>query len=295
LVVEIIATDSMGVRSMATCVQAGGHIFVIDPGVALGPRRYGLAPHPLEFLAKDILWKRVKDRVEKADFVIVTHYHYDHHNPEEVEIFRDKVVFVKHPEDKINKSQRERARYFLERIRGLAREIIFADGKSFDLSRVKLVFSPAQPHGFTNRLGYVLQVAFIEGNDVFLFTSDIQGAPLGEHLDFILDVKPRILFMDGPATYLYPVRFSPKALEASLDHISRIVEEVSPEVFMVDHHTTRDERYARWFGDIEALCKEKGTSWVSAAAFMGKEELFLEAWRRRLHRNEISLSPDQIQ
>ena len=38
-----LAADSLGVRSMATYVEAGPVRFLIDPGATLSPRRYGLA------------------------------------------------------------------------------------------------------------------------------------------------------------------------------------------------------------------------------------------------------------
>lgn len=37
-----LASESLGVRSLATFVEAGGLRILIDPGVALGPKRYGL-------------------------------------------------------------------------------------------------------------------------------------------------------------------------------------------------------------------------------------------------------------
>ena len=39
-----IASDSLGVRSMATYVETKDCKIVIDPSAALGPKRYGLPP-----------------------------------------------------------------------------------------------------------------------------------------------------------------------------------------------------------------------------------------------------------
>jgi len=46
--VRLLAFDSLGTRSMATVVETGSGRILIDPGAALGPRRYGLPPHPIE-------------------------------------------------------------------------------------------------------------------------------------------------------------------------------------------------------------------------------------------------------
>ncbi len=43
-----IAFESLGVRSMAIFVETDDLKILIDPSVALGPKRYGLPLHPLE-------------------------------------------------------------------------------------------------------------------------------------------------------------------------------------------------------------------------------------------------------
>jgi predicted metallo-beta-lactamase superfamily hydrolase len=77
-----LAADSLGVRSMATYVEAGDLRLLIDPGAALGPRRFNLAPTPEELEAL----KRAEDRIEgysrRATLVTVSHYHADHFRPE---------------------------------------------------------------------------------------------------------------------------------------------------------------------------------------------------------------------
>jgi len=43
-----IASDSLGVRSMAAYVETKDCKILIDPSAALGPKRYGLSPHEKE-------------------------------------------------------------------------------------------------------------------------------------------------------------------------------------------------------------------------------------------------------
>jgi len=92
-----IASDSMGTRSMATFIETKDCGILIDPGVALGPSRYGLPPHPLEMEKLEEDWSNIVKYSEKAQVMIVTHYHYDHHNPEYPEIYEGKNVYLKHP------------------------------------------------------------------------------------------------------------------------------------------------------------------------------------------------------
>jgi hypothetical protein len=45
------------------------------------------------------------------------------------------VVFIKHPTQNINKSQKERAAFFLEAIKGLPKRLEYSDGKNFNWAR----------------------------------------------------------------------------------------------------------------------------------------------------------------
>ncbi|RLG69602.1 MAG: hypothetical protein DRO07_01990, partial [Candidatus Iainarchaeum archaeon] len=72
-----IAFDSMGTRSMCTFVKTRDVKILIDPGVALGPSRYGLPPHPIEIKRREEHWQAIVKYAMQADVLIVTHYHYD--------------------------------------------------------------------------------------------------------------------------------------------------------------------------------------------------------------------------
>ena len=75
-----LAFDSMGVRSMCCFIQSEPTILV-DPGVSLAPRRFGLPPHQTEL---DQLMKKrqiIQDYAQKADIVTISHWHNDHHTP----------------------------------------------------------------------------------------------------------------------------------------------------------------------------------------------------------------------
>ena len=104
-----IAFDSMGARGMSCLVVTEGISVLIDPGVNLGPRRHKLPPHPLEVEKKASLWDRIREESRNVDVIILTHYHYDHLNPECYEVFFGKRVFLKNPDENLNYNQRKRA------------------------------------------------------------------------------------------------------------------------------------------------------------------------------------------
>lgn len=53
-----LAAESLGVRSMCTYVETSAIKVLIDPGVSLG-KRFGLLPHPNEYLAIDRCRKKI--------------------------------------------------------------------------------------------------------------------------------------------------------------------------------------------------------------------------------------------
>jgi len=281
LSVEPLASDSLGVRSLATYIDAGELGVLIDPATALAPERYGLPPHPLEEEARRRLWRGIKERAEEAEVLIVTHYHYDHIDPEELNIYAEKTVLIKHPGRMINASQRRRAAFILPRLRELALELLYADGKRFEFGDLEIRFSRPVPHGPDARRGYVLEVS-IRGDEVFLHTSDVQGPLLEEQLDFILDERPSLLFVDGPTTYIDHPGLDVE-LEWARRNLLRLLEEVEPRRVILDHHLTRDLGYRGRLPQVYERGEELGIRVESAAEYLGLEPRLLEARRRELY------------
>jgi predicted metallo-beta-lactamase superfamily hydrolase len=276
-----IAFDSMGVRSMATFVKTKDVTITIDPSVSLAPSRYGLPPHKIEIEQMEEKWREIKGFVEKSDVVIITHYHYDHHNPEEVEIFEGKKLLLKHPKDKINRSQIERAEYFLERLRNVKVEIDFCDGKKYEFGNTFVEISKPVFHGANQKLGFVLEVFVSDGKNSFLFSSDVEGPLHADQTEFILQRRPEIVFIDGPMSYMLGYRFSKASLEKAVENLKKI-SEVSREI-VLDHHLLRDINWRNQISELFVHAEQFSTEIKSAAEFRGVEENLLEARRKELY------------
>ncbi len=273
-----IAADSLGTRSMATFVETGDCNICIDPAVSLGPRRYGLPPHPMEYKKRDEHWESIKKYAQKSDVLILTHYHYDHHDPEFPEMYRDKTVFIKHPTENINRSQKGRAEFFLKKIDGMPGKLEHADGRDFSFGDTGVRFSDAVFHGTGNRLGYVVETCIREGDESFVFTSDVEGPNTKEQTDFILKENPDIVYLDGPLSYMLGYRYSYESLAGAVENILRILNGTDVEKLVIDHHLLRDlnwkEKIARVF--------DAGKEVLTAAEFLGVGNNQLEARRKEL-------------
>lgn len=277
-----LAFDSMGTRSMATYVQTKDVRILIDPAVSLSPTRFGLMPHPKEEARMKSQWADIKRRAKSADVLIVTHYHLDHYNPGEPGIYKGKRVFLKNPEQKINSSQQERAGLFIPGIRKLAKEIEYADGREFQFGNTRVLFSEPVFHGINDKLGYVLEVLVDDGKERFVHTSDVEGPALQEQLDFIVNNKPKTVFLDGPMSYMI-YKFGNRALETSFQNMMHLIEDTDVKNLVVDHHFLRDPEYRERISRVMERGEKHGCRVCTAAEFAGKKVEMLEARRRELY------------
>lgn len=282
LTVKPLAFDSFGVRSMATFVETGDVAVLIDPGVSLAPSRYGLSPHPVEWQRLAECRADVKAHAARSDVLIVTHYHYDHHDPAEPEVYEGKLLYLKHPREKINRSQAGRAAYFLEQLAGLPRAIEIADGKQFTHGATTIVFSPPVYHGTNAQLGYVVEVSIACGSEKVVFTSDVEGPSVPEQAAFILQEQPELLVLDGPMTYMLGYRYSQKSLELAIGNINRIITETPVKAILLEHHFMRDLKYRERIPAVYDCAAAHDVKVLTAAEYLGREVEMLEARRKEL-------------
>ncbi len=274
-----ISFDSMGVRSMATVVVTGDAKIFIDPSAALAPMRYGLPPHQLELEALDRSVSRIESELADTDIVVVTHYHYDHHDPGfkiPVELYSSKLVLVKDPTKNINISQKIRASRFLRKLRDVYAEIRVADGQVVHYGGTKIIFSNPVPHGNSVKLGYVLMLRVEDGGDVVSYSSDVEG-PLTEYaVEFMCG--SRVAVVDGPPTYLVGRAYSQDDIERARRNLIALSGCVK--VLVVDHHLVRDINYLSLFKEV---ARASGNTPITAAELSGSSPNLLEARRRELY------------
>ncbi|MCY0859326.1 MAG: MBL fold metallo-hydrolase [Sulfolobaceae archaeon] len=284
-----IAFESLGVRSQATFVETKDLRILIDPAVSLAPRRFGLPPHQLEVDRLTELAKVIIDYAKLSDIIIVTHYHYDHHDPGYIvpeTIYKDKIVFIKDPQNMINNSQKyRRAPKFLRAIRDQAKQIEVAEGKEVKYGSTTIKFSNAVPHGADERLGYVVQVAINDKDSTLLVTSDIEGAPRDQHLRFTEEVKPNYIIIDGPLSYLLGRALSEEELNNSIKNMESIIKE-GAETMIVDHHVLRDPNYENILKPVKDVARDLGARVLTAAEYLNLEPIILEARRRELFQKD---------
>lgn len=276
--VEPVASDSLGVRSLATYVETKDCKIFIDPSAELGPLRYGLPPSQTELNALAEFREIIREKAEKCDILVISHYHYDHHDPDET-FYEGKTVYAKDRQKNINLSQQGRGEVFENNVKD-ACNLIYCDGKSFEIGKTRIKFSEPFPHGSEKtKLGYVLMTT-VEEDFKLLHTSDVSGPIYDKAKDYIIKENPDLIIIDGPPTIFLGWRFSQKNLEDAKENLLKIISSIDCEI-VLDHHLLRDLRYKERLKKVY----EKGDV-KTVAEFLGKENNMLEAHRKELWEKE---------
>ena len=293
--VKPLAAESLGVRSMCTYVETPDVKILLDAGVSLCPKRFGLPPHPEEFKAIDKCRKKISEAAEKADIITLSHYHFDHHTPSyedwlcnwtmhvetAKQIYEDKIVLVKNPKEKINYSQRRRGWVFQKTSGKFAKKLLVADNNSFTFGETKIKFSEPVFHGpDDSALGWVLMTTIEYDGEKFMFAPDVQG-PISNHtLALILKEKADLTMIGGPPLYLTGFRIDEKLIEKGIGNLGKVVEN-SPYV-IIEHHILRDENWKTKISKVFEKAEKTGHKILTAAEFLGRKNMLLEASRKRL-------------
>jgi len=279
--IEPIASDSLGVRSMATYVETEDCRIVIDPSAALGPKRYRLPPTTIEQMTLQKIKKTIAQKAKNADILTISHYHYDHYDPYET-FYNNKTVFAKDISNHINKSQKKRGSDFKKEIKESC-DLIYCDASEHSFGDTTLTFSPPFFHGPENvRLGYVIMTTVDDGSQKLLHASDVQGPVTKDATTYIIKQNPDVLIMDGPPTIFLGWRFSTQHLSDASDNLISIIEHTHCKVIL-DHHLLRDLYYNKRFAKPY---QQHGQSISTFAEYIGKENNTLEAHRKELWEQE---------
>ncbi|MFQ6066538.1 MAG: MBL fold metallo-hydrolase [bacterium] len=159
-------------------------------------------------------------------------------------------------------------------------EILFADGKAFRVGGTTLRFTRPLFHGIEyDRVGWVIGLVVECGGIKFLYSSDLQGPMLEDYAKWVIEEKPQILIMDGPATYLFGYMLNRINLNRAIANVKLILQETSPQVLIYDHHLPRDIRYRERVAEIYQAAEKDHKKVLTAAEWFGREPLILRLKR----------------
>ena len=277
--IEIIGAESLGVRGLCCLVVTPDRRVLVDPGVALGFVRHGHMPHPVPVAMGRTVRARIIAARETATDIVFSHFHGDHiplaeANPYQLAI-RDlppeiatRRAWCPSPD---GLSTAMSARY--EALAALfGANLRIAEGSEHG----EISFSPPVPHGEPDgRQGTVMMTRIRSRGQAFVHASDIQLLN-DEAVDRILDWRPDTVLAAGPPMYLK--RLDAAARDRAWYSAVRLLKNV-PTVIL-DHHIMRSSNGLTW---LRSLSERTGRRAYSAAGYMGRPPLLLEARREELY------------
>ena len=278
--IEIIGTETLGVRGLSCFVKVNDMKILIDPGIALGYNRHGYLPHPLQVAVGERTRERIINRWREATDIVISHFDGDHvpledANPYQLDIYRlieinsKARIWIK---KKTNLTNLEKRRFeALARILN-TNIIIEGEGKSYGSIR----FSWAVPHGREGSIKKVMMTRIEDNDHIFVHASDIQLLNR-EAVKKILSWEPDIVFADGPPIYR---KLPDRQLKIAWRNALILAENI--ETLILDHHLMRCMEGIRW---IEKLSLNTGNRVLCAADFMKRPRIMLEALREKLYRD----------
>ncbi len=276
--IELVGTESLGVRGLCCVVKTPGRYIVIDPGIALGYLRGGLLPHPRQVAVGDEIRTAILEHLGRATDIIVSHYHGDHipladANPFQLHSERVKAV-VNRPKVWLKPLSGESSRIAgrKEMLEALFEDTVAADENS---SPPGVRFSKPLPHGRADKkMGTVMMTRIEAEGTVFVHASDIQLLE-DDAASQIAAWSPDVLFVSGPPLYR---NVTPRERSKARGRVLALAGSI--EACIIDHHLLRCREGIAW---LDALGKETGGRVLCAADFMNKKRCFLEARRRELY------------
>ncbi len=282
---------------MCTFIQTPDARVLVDAGVALGPR-FRRLPHPKEYQARKECRAKIRECAAKADVIVVSHYHNDHHTPnytetvwlgssaeESEEIYRDKVVLVKDIRNAINFNQRRRGWMFQRFVKRIGSKCEVADGRAFEYGGTTVKISEPVPHGEEEtELGWVLMTSIRCQEEKVLHASDVQGPMSKLTTRLILKEKPNLLILGGPPLYLEGIRVDKASIARGIENAARIARKIPKVIF--EHHVLRSPNWKEEAKSVWEAGAEAGHEIVTGAEYLHQPLNLLESRREGLYEED---------
>ncbi len=278
--IEILATESLGVRGLCCFVTTKKRRILIDPGIALGYNRFGLLPHPFQVAIGERIREKIIEKWKQATDIVISHFHGDHSplakpNPYQLDVMR---VAHLNPKARIWTKETSSLSPLEE---GRAREIFLVLGRAPHMTEGEnsgeLLFSFPVLHGDNAFHPVTVIMTRITDEHTFVHAPGIQLLN-DKAIKHIIAWHPDVVLVDGPSLYLRHRLSKDQALRAWEN--AKLLS-IHVKTLIIDHHLMRSLEGIEW---LEALSQEMGKKVICSADFMGRKRLLLEALREELYK-----------
>ena len=152
--------------------------------------------------------------------------------------------------------------------------VLLGDELSLEVQGVSVHCLGAWFHGIMySRTGWVMPVLLESGGWRILYTSDLMGPEEPEYAGRLASLRPDVVLVDGPPTYLYPYLLNRANLLKSIESMVYIIENSGADLIVYDHHLLREPRWRERVAPVFEAAEKQGVSVVTVAECLGVEPL----------------------
>jgi len=123
-----------------------------------------------------------------------------------------------------------------------------------------------------DRTGWVTPVVIRRPGCVVFYSSDLMGPEIEDYADYVAKLKPDIVVLDGPPTYLFPYMLSRVNLARAVENAIAIVNS-RPKLVIYDHHLLREKRWRERVAEVFREASKIGVEVLTAAEYLGSRPL----------------------
>lgn len=154
--------------------------------------------------------------------------------------------------------------------------IIWGDAREIEIGDTTFEILDPWFHGVEyDRTGWVTPIVIKRSSRTVFYSSDLMGPEIEDYAEYVARLKPDVVILDGPPTYLFPYMLSKINLNRAVENAVLIVNS-SPELVIYDHHLLREKRWRERVKKVFAEAQARGVLVVTAAEYLGRKPLIDE-------------------
>ncbi len=128
-------------------------------------------------------------------------------------------------------------------------------------------------HGIEyDRAGWITPLIIKRNNVRIFYSSDVMGPIIEDYAEYIAKLKPDVVILDGPPTYLYPYMFNRINLRRAIENAITIIHS-RPSLIIYDHHLLREKKWRERVKEVFVEAGKIGVEIITAAEYLGKKPL----------------------
>ncbi len=152
-------------------------------------------------------------------------------------------------------------------------KILWGDSRKFVFGTCEIQILEPWFHGVEyDRTGWVTPLIIRNRGYTVFYTSDLMGPIIEDYAEFIASLRPDIVILDGPPTYLFPYMFNRINLQRAIDNAITIIK-AKPRLIIYDHHLLRERKWRERVKPVFEEAQKSDVLVLTAAEVLGDKPL----------------------